>query len=56
MMMMPDAANMPPAPWQTEIRGIGGHNQLPKLIQGVKFADGIEIVGNTAVSIGQAAA
>src|ERR1700751_4651269 len=34
--------------------GIDGHNQLPKLIQGVKFADGIEVIGNSAVS--QAAA
>ena len=33
---------------------LDGHNQLPKLIQGVKFADGIEVTGNSAVS--QAAA
>ena len=35
---------------------IDGHNQLPKLIQGVKFADGIEIVGNSAAPQAQAAA
>jgi hypothetical protein len=29
---------------------------LPKLIQGVKFADGIEIVGNSAAPQAQAAA
>ena len=29
-------------------RRIDGHNQLPKLIQGVKFADGIEVIGNSA--------
>ena len=37
-------------------RRIDGHNQLPKLIQGVKFADGIEVIGNSAVSHAQAAA
>jgi hypothetical protein len=25
-----------------------GHNQLPKLILGVKFADGIEVIGTSA--------
>jgi len=35
---------------------IDGHNQLPKLIQGVKFADGIEIVGNSAAPQAQVAA
>jgi len=35
---------------------IDGHNQLPKLIQGVKFADGIEVIGNSAASQAQAAA
>jgi hypothetical protein len=29
---------------------------LPKLIHGVKFADGIEVIGNSAVSHAQAAA
>jgi hypothetical protein len=29
---------------------------LPKLIQGVKFADGIEIIGNSAAPQAQAAA
>lgn len=29
-------------------RRLNGHNQLPKLIQGVKFADGIEVVGQEA--------
>ena len=29
-------------------RRIDGHNQLPKLILGVKFTDGIEVIGNSA--------
>jgi hypothetical protein len=29
---------------------------LPKLIQGVRFTDGIEVIGNSAVSQPQAAA
>ena len=29
-------------------RRIDGHNQLPKLILGVKFADGIEVIGTSA--------
>ena len=41
---------------QKSWRRIDGHNQLPKLIQGVKFADGIEVIGNSAVSQDQAAA
>jgi transposase-like protein len=41
---------------QKNWRRIDGHNQLPKLIQGVKFADGIEVIGNSAVSQDQAAA
>ena len=41
---------------QKSWRRIDGHNQLPKLIQGVKFADGIEIVGNSADPQAQAAA
>ena len=35
---------------QKSWRRIDGHNQLPKLIQGVKFALGIEVIGNSAVS------
>ena len=30
---------------QKSWRRLDGHNQLPKLIQGVKFTDGIEVVG-----------
>jgi putative transposase len=41
---------------QKSWRRIDGHNQLPKLIQGVKFADGIEFTGNSAVPQAQAAA
>src|ERR1700719_264292 len=41
---------------QKSWRGIDGHNQLPKLIQGVKCADGIEVIGNSAMSQAQAAA
>jgi hypothetical protein len=41
---------------QKSWRRIDGHNQLPKLIQGVKFADGIEVIGNSAVPQAQAAA
>ena len=41
---------------QKSWRRIDGHNQLPKLIQGVKFADGIEVIRNSAVSHAQAAA
>jgi transposase-like protein len=37
-------------------RRIDGHNQLPKLIQGVKFTDGIEVIGNSAAPQPQAAA
>jgi putative transposase len=37
-------------------RRIDGPNQLPKPIQGVKFADGIEVIGNAARSQAQAAA
>jgi putative transposase len=40
---------------QKSWRRIDGHNQLPKLIQGVKFTDGIEVIGNSAVSQAQAA-
>src|SRR5438105_3356205 len=40
---------------QKSWRRIDGPNQLPKLIQGVKFADGIEVIANSAVSQAQAA-
>ena len=41
---------------QKNWRRIDGHNQLPKLIQGIKFTDAIEVIGNTAASQAQAAA
>jgi len=41
---------------QKSSRRIDGHNQLPKLIQGVKFTDGIEVIGNCAAPQAQAAA
>ena len=41
---------------QKSWRRIDGHNQLPKLIQDVKFADGIEVIGNSTVSQAQATA
>ena len=41
---------------QKSWRRIDGHNQLLKLIQGVKFADGIEVIGHSALSQAQAAA
>jgi putative transposase len=37
-------------------RRIDGHNQLSKLIQGVKFTDGIEVSGNAAVPQAKTAA
>jgi putative transposase len=40
---------------QKSWRRIDGHNQLPKLIQGVKFADGIEIIANSVAPQPQAA-
>jgi hypothetical protein len=36
-------------------RAVDGHNQLPKLIPDVKFADGIDVIGDSAVSQAQAA-
>ena len=39
---------------QKSWRRIDGPNKLPKLIQGVKFADEIEVIGNSAVSQAQA--
>src|SRR5262245_14429627 len=41
---------------QKSWRRIDGHNQLPKLIQGVKFADGIEVIGNCTARQAHAAA
>ena len=32
-------------------RGLDGHNQLPKVILGVKFTDGIEIVKSQAQAV-----
>jgi hypothetical protein len=41
---------------QKRWRRLDGHNQLPKLIQGVRFADGIEIATNPADPQSQTAA
>ena len=41
---------------QKSWRRIDGHNQLPKLIQGIRFPDGIEVIGNSAAPQAQAAA
>src|SRR5258706_11820685 len=41
---------------QKSWRRIDGHNRLPKLIQGIKFTDGIEVIGNSAAPQVQAAA
>jgi len=41
---------------QKSWRRIDGHNQLPKLILGVKFTDGIEVIGISAAPQAQAAA
>jgi putative transposase len=41
---------------QKSWRRLDGHNQLPKLIQGVRFTDGIEIATNPASSQSQTAA
>ena len=41
---------------QKNWRRIDGHNQLPKLIHGVRFTDGIEVIGNSAAPQAQAAA
>ena len=35
---------------QKSWRRLDGHNQLPKLIQGVRFTDGIEVAANSASS------
>jgi putative transposase len=37
-------------------RRLDGHNQLPKVIQGVKFTDGIEVAAKQATLQAQAAA
>ena len=37
-------------------RRLDGHNHLPKVIQGVKFADGIEVAVNPTAPQAQAAA
>lgn len=41
---------------QKSWRRLDGHNQLPKVIQGVKFTDGIEVVAKQATPQAQAAA
>ena len=41
---------------QKNWRRIDGHNQLPKLIQGIRFTDGIEVIDNSAAPQAQAAA
>jgi hypothetical protein len=41
---------------QKNWRRIDGHNQLPKLIQGIRFTDGIEVIGNSTAPQAQAAA
>ena len=41
---------------QKNWRRIDGHNQLPKLIQGVRFTDGIEVISSSAAPQPQAAA
>jgi putative transposase len=41
---------------QKSWRRIDGHNQLPKLVQGIRFTDGIEVIGNSAAPQAQAAA
>jgi len=41
---------------QKSWRRLDGHNQLPKLIQGVRFTDGIEVATKSASSQSQTAA
>jgi putative transposase len=41
---------------QKSWRRLDGHNQLPKLLQGVRFADGIEVAAARAASQSQTAA
>jgi putative transposase len=40
---------------QKSWRRLDGHNQLPKLIQGVRFADGIEVAAARVSSQSQTA-
>jgi hypothetical protein len=40
---------------QKSWRRLDGHNQLPKLIAGVNFADGIEVIAQSAAPQAQAA-
>ena len=40
---------------QKSWRCLDGHNQLPKLITGVKFADGLEVVARSAAPQAKAA-
>ena len=35
---------------QKSWRRLDGHNQLPKLVRGVRFTDGIEVAANPAYS------
>ena len=41
---------------QKSWRRLDGHNQLPKVIQGVKFTDGIEVAAQPAASQAKVAA
>jgi hypothetical protein len=41
---------------QKSWRRLDGHNQLPKLVQGVRFINGIEVAVNSASSRSQTAA
>ena len=41
---------------QKSWRRLDGHNQLPKIIQGVKFADGLEVVAKPTADQAQTAA
>ena len=41
---------------QRSWRRLDGHNQLPKIIQGVKFADGLEVVAKPLANQAQTAA
>jgi hypothetical protein len=41
---------------QKSWRRLDGHNQLPKLVQGVRFTNGIEVAVNSASSRSQTAA
>jgi hypothetical protein len=41
---------------QKNWRRLDGHNQLPKIIQGVKFADGLEVIAKPIATQAQTAA